>query len=300
VQKGRVPVFTHLTDLHKGVIFYVIAFALVLGVTFLPVDGQTMLLAAMCVPSVTVALMLFAVTRDGFTRAGLASLGLHRLGIRMWPLAILAPLTVLGISYALVWTTGIGTFTPPADVDGVDGWITALLPGLIQALVVGTVTFSLAEELGWRGYLQPHLTPALGNVPGMALTGLLHGLFHMPLIFLTPYYHPDGNRWLIVPLFLTTFTIAGLLYGYMRLQTDSVWPACLAHSAHNYFWALGGFLTVAASPVAAEYLAGETGILPLVGYGIIAAWLLTRPSQPRASAPVPTDTSFPRAAHSAS
>jgi hypothetical protein len=56
----------------------------------------------------------------------------------------------------------------------------------------------------------------------MAVTGLLHGLFHMPIIFLTPYYHPDGNRWIIVPLFLAAFTIGGLLYGYLRVTTNSV------------------------------------------------------------------------------
>jgi membrane protease YdiL (CAAX protease family) len=82
----------------------------------------------------------------------------------------------------------------------------------------------------------------------------------MPIIFLTPYYHPDGNRWLIVPLFLAAFTIGGLLYGWVRLRTDSMWPASLAHSAHNYFWALFGSFTVANSPVAAEYLAGKRGV----------------------------------------
>ena len=31
---------------------------------------------------------------------------------------------------------------------------------------------------------------------------------------------------------------------------------------------------MATSPVAAEYLAGESGILIIIGYGIVAAWLL--------------------------
>jgi hypothetical protein len=35
-------------------------------------------------------------------------------------------------------------------------------------------------------------------------------------------------------------------------------------------------LTVWASPLAAEYLAGESGILIILGYGIAAAWLLRR------------------------
>ena len=55
-----------------------------------------------------------------------------------------------------------------------------------------------------------------------------------------------------------------------------MWPASLAHSAHNYFCALLGSMTVATSPVAAEYLAGETGLLPIVGYAIVAAILVRR------------------------
>jgi membrane protease YdiL (CAAX protease family) len=131
--------------------------------------------------------------------------------------------------------------------------------------------------------------PALGSIRGMALTGLLHGVFHLPLILQTPFYHPGGDRLILVPLFLATFTIAGLLYGYLRVTTNSAWPASLAHSAHNYAWGMFSLVSIANSPVAAEYLAGESGILIILGYGIAAVWLLardrTRASQ-RREAPV--------------
>jgi membrane protease YdiL (CAAX protease family) len=268
-------VFTRLSDLGKGITFFGIVFALVVGVTFVPLDGLTVLKVAMFMPTVAVLLMLLVVTRDGFSRAGWASLGLHRAGLRFWPLAILAPLLVLGTAHGVVWSTGIATFSPPAGLDAA-GWVGGLASGMVQNIVFVALTFSLGEEIGWRGYLLPKLAAALGPRRGMALTGLLHGLFHMPIIFLTPFYHSDGNRWLIVPLFLTTHTIAGLLFGYVRLRAGSVWPASLAHSAHNYFWALFGSLTVATSPLATEYLAGETGLLPIVGYGVLAAWLVLR------------------------
>jgi membrane protease YdiL (CAAX protease family) len=156
----------------------------------------------------------------------------------------------------------------------VAGWANGLGQGIVSYLVIATLTFSLAEEIGWRGYLLPKLVLAAGAVPAMALTGLMHGAFHLPLILLTSFYHPDGNRLIVIPLFLAAFTIGGLPYGYLRLTYDSTWPASLAHSAHNYFWALFGSLTIATSPVAAEYLAGESGILIIIGYGIAAAWLL--------------------------
>jgi membrane protease YdiL (CAAX protease family) len=271
---------THLSDLGKGLAFYGIVFALVVGLAFTPLEGQTMLLVAMFMPTVATLLMLLVVTPDGYSRAGWATLGLHRPGLKVWPVAVLGPLLVLGAAYGLVWSTGIAAFVPPAGLDAA-GWVVGLASGLFQNLVVVTLTFSIGEELGWRGYLLPRLAAGLGPRRGMLLTGLLHGGFHLPIILLTPFYHPEGNRLVIVPLFLVTFTVAGLLYGWLRLRTGSVWPASLAHSAHNYFWALFGSLTVATSPLATEYLAGETGIVPIVGYGLVAAWLVRRLGAPR-------------------
>jgi uncharacterized protein len=268
-------VFTRLSDPGKGLTFYGIVFAFVVGVTFVPLDGDTMLKLAMLIPTSAVLLMLLVVTRDGYSKAGWASLGLHRAGIKGWSLAVLVPLAVLGTAYGFVWSTGIATFTPPTGLDPA-GWASGLAQGIFGNLVIATLTVSLGEELGWRGYLLPRLAASLGSRRGMALTGLLHGLFHMPIIFLTPFYHPDGNRWIFVPLFLAAFTVGGLLYGYLRLSTDSVWPASLAHSAHNYLWALFGSMTVATSPLAAEYLAGESGILIIVGYCVRRAKLTGR------------------------
>jgi hypothetical protein len=85
-------VFTQLTDLRKALIFFGIVFALATGVTFLPLDGLTMPLLSMLMPTVAVLLMLLLVTRDGFSRAGWASLGLHRAGLKVWHLAIGAPI----------------------------------------------------------------------------------------------------------------------------------------------------------------------------------------------------------------
>src|ERR671928_1425042 len=97
--------FPGLSELTKGLTFYAIVFALVVGVAFAPLDGHTLLLVAMAMPALAVLLMLLVVTRDGFSRAGWASLGLHRAGIKGWPLAVLAPLAVLGAAHGFVWST---------------------------------------------------------------------------------------------------------------------------------------------------------------------------------------------------
>jgi uncharacterized protein len=293
--KVRHRVFTQLSDLAKGLIFYGMVLVLATGITFLPLDGDMMTKGAMFIPIAVVLLMLLVVTRDGHTRTGWASLGLHRLGIESWPIAVLVPTAVVGAAHVIVWATGVAAYNDP----GLDaaGWAAGLAQGIVGNVIVATLTFSIAEEIGWRGYLLPRLMPALGSTRGMALTGLLHGIYHLPVIFLTPFYHPGGDRVILVPLFLAAFTIGGLLYGYLRVTTDSTWPASLAHSTHNYAWNLFSGLTVATSPVAAEYLAGESGILIILGYAIATAWLLPRLRSRASDRVAAVGVALPRTAH---
>ena len=87
-----------------------LALALMPGTTTMP--GATTFVY-MFTPLVAVVIMLFVITRDGCTKAGSKSLGLHRLGV---------------------------------------------VPLFAVFLIVQTsLTNSLGEEIGWRGYLLPRL-----------------------------------------------------------------------------------------------------------------------------------------------
>lgn len=262
--------FHHLTDTTKALTFYSIAFGLAVLVTLLsPLLGAGAAFLTMFTPLFAVLLMLLVVTRDGYSRAGWRSLGLHRAGLRGWPLALIGPALVLGCTYALAWAIGVGKFAQPAD------GIADMLLNLLAELLIGGLIGGLGEEIGWRGYFLPHLL-TLGRQRALLLSGLLHGAWHLPLLLLTPFYHGLGDRWIVVPLFLLTLTAAGVFYGYLRLATDSVWPAALAHSSFNAFWNLFSTLTVAVSPLALEYLAGETGVFTLVSTAIVGGWLVYR------------------------
>lgn len=263
--------FTQLNHLMQAGLYYLIAFTLaVLVAVFGQGLGERSAILTMFTPLAAVLFMLLVVTRDGYTRTGWRVLGLHQAGWGGWALALLGPLLVMGCTYAIVWTTGIGRL----DLTQFQGAINFLL-NLVISLIV-TALLALAEEIGWRGYLLPHLLP-LGRMKALLLSGLLHGLWHLPLILLTPFYHASGNRLIVVTLFLLTLTVAGVLYGYLRLTSGSVWPVALAHGALNTFWFQFSALTVAASsPLLLEYLAGESGLLSLLGAALLAGWLLYR------------------------
>jgi membrane protease YdiL (CAAX protease family) len=143
--------------------------------------------------------MLLVVTRDGYGATGWAGLGLHRSGFRKWGLALFTPLPILLLSYGIVWSLGIATLNVPTGVNSLFGFI---LNSAIDGLVFGTI-FALGEEIGWRGYLLPRLLP-LGPTRAMLLSGLLHGIWHFPMIFFTSAYHSEGNRLRLGVSFMAT------------------------------------------------------------------------------------------------
>jgi uncharacterized protein len=263
--------FTHLGELTKAAIFYAIAFGLAIVVAGAPIPDDPKPVLYMFPPAMAALVMLLVVTRDGYTRAGWADLGLHRPGFRRWPAALLAPVLLLGSVYSIAWLSGA-----LAVADGIDRQrVIGVVVDTLLSITVGTATFMLGEELGWSGYLLPRLA-VLGHERAGAVRGLLHAVWHFPLIFLTTTYLIHGNRFVTVPLFVVTLTCAGLAYAYFRFSTGSVWPGTIAHAAFNYVGGAFDGLTDQSTPTTAAYLVGEGGILTAAGSVVLAAWAAWR------------------------
>ncbi|HEX8488652.1 MAG TPA: type II CAAX endopeptidase family protein [Propionibacteriaceae bacterium] len=273
--------FRTLSPLRCAATFYLLAFAMVVAVAL--TGGTTA--AAMLTPAVATVLTLLVLTREGWTRRGWASLGLHRLGLRTWPVAILLPLLIVAVGAAVVLSTDAASWQTPEHASRYPAWT---LPAFLLAnIAYASVTTSLTEEIGWRGYLLPHLTQ-FGVRRALLLSGLLHGIWHLPVMLLTSLYHPAGSRLVVVPMFLVAVTALGVFYGWLRLRTDSVWPAVLAHSAHNVAVAWMSGLVVG-NAVVIQYVAGE-GAITTAAYVAIAVVLLVRAKNPESL--VERDASF--------
>ncbi len=175
--------FKQLSPFARAGIFYALALALALGVTFIPGAGSALY---MFTPLAAVMLMQLVITRDGYARDGWQVLGLGRLGLQAWTPAVLVPLLVMGVAYGIIWITGLARLVVPTDIDDIP---VAYVPLVAVLLVLkSSLTVALGEELGWRGYLLPHIE-TLGRWRAALLSGLLHGIWHLPLIFLTSVYH---------------------------------------------------------------------------------------------------------------
>jgi membrane protease YdiL (CAAX protease family) len=103
----------------------------------------------------------------------------------------------------------------------------------VLTLPIAIVTSSFAafgEEIGWRGWLTPNLRP-LGTWPCLLLTGVIWGVWHSPIILLGYNYARTDALGVV---FMTAWCVLlGVVFGWLRLRTASVWPAVLAHGAIN-------------------------------------------------------------------
>ena len=217
-------------------------------------------------PLLAVLIMMFLITDDGRTREGRALLGLYRLEVRLWWIAILGAFLITLLASAMTWATRFASFTTPASP------VDTVLNFAVNAIVT-ILTFAAAEEVAFRGYLLPRLLQ-LGRNKALAITGLVHAAWHLPLILLTSLYHSDGDLLIILPLFVGTIVAAGFVYGDLRIATGSIWPASIAHGVHNASWGALAALTFTSSPVLVnEYLAGDTGVFILLTTIVAAFWL---------------------------
>jgi membrane protease YdiL (CAAX protease family) len=253
----------------KAAIFYAFAFAgsLAIALFVTPLIGGWSLPLVMLTPLVSVLLMKLVVTREGYHKGGWSDLGLGRLGLKYWPMAFGLPFAVLLFAYGTVWLTGLAEFGVPPGF----GFSTPL--DFVFSFAV-TMFVCFGEEIGWRGYLLPKLM-SLGHRPALVISGILQGLWHLPFIVFTTVYHGAANPWIAIPLFLVTMTIAGILFGYLRIASKSTWPAVITHGTFNIYWTLFIAYTVSGPIWATEYLAGESGILTIAAVAVLA-WIMIR------------------------
>lgn len=145
--------------------------------------------------------------------------------------------------------TGAWVQQYPADFEGAGGLIDiieeqgvavdivpvgVLIAGQFVSIAIGAVINTLpalGEEVGWRGWLVPRLM-AWGPVRMILVSGVLWGLWHAPLILLG-YNYPGAPGALGLVMMTGMCTLMGGVLAWLRLRSESVWPAALAHASLN-------------------------------------------------------------------
>lgn len=138
------------------------------------------------------------------------SLGVHRLlGGKMPSLA------------EVLWGMGLDT--------GDELLAVALLPlfFLINTAIGGPV----AEELGWRGFLQARLQGKYGYALSGVLVGCAWACWHLPLHFFFPQAVAGMPFWAYFPLMIFLSVFLGWVYARSR---GSLWPVIILHGSANF------------------------------------------------------------------
>lgn len=155
--------------------------------------------------------------------------------------------------------------------------------GLAILMSVPTLVLAFGEEVGWRGYLLPRLLP-IGVWPALLASGVVWGLWHSPQLFIQ-YTHGGFNAGQVA-LFLAFCVVAGVIMGWLRLASGSVWPAVIAHGANNALNTVG-FLTLAAADADTNALLYPGGLGGLVGLAVLAVTAAVLALTGRIRAPAP-------------
>lgn len=264
---------------------------------FLPVS-----LLVMLTPGVAALVTVRLVDRERrvWTRLGVVTPGASPARVLAWAAAALG-VCVAMVLVALPVGALLGVY--PADFVGLSGLravvdeqleavgapplqvpVAALLVGQLVNVVIGAVINTvpaLGEELGWRGYLFPRLL-RLGTVPAIVVSGVVWGVWHAPLLVLG-YNYPGASPLVAIAAMCGMATVVGAILAWVRMRSDSVWPAALGHGAIN---AAAGFTFVLAEAGAtvdttqASILGWSGWIVPAVLVAVLVVRGRLRPATP--------------------
>lgn len=143
-------------------------------------------------------------------------------------IAYLLPILYAGLTYSIIWLSGLGEVdmsvlgrNPAQEI------FHSLTIGLIPALFL-----ALGEEIGWRGFLVPRLRQEMSYKNTALLSGMMWGIWHIPLI-ISGGYRSSAPIWYSILCFLILIIGISFVFTWIRLQSGSLWTAVILHATHN-------------------------------------------------------------------
>lgn len=171
-------------------------------------------------PLIAALIMRLLISREGFADA---HLGIRRVSWKFWLLALLLPFFWNSVQDAIQYFAGF------IAVD----W-SKIPAGLYRVPInlFGGLIIFIGEEFGWRSYLVEKLRP-LGRWNALLLSGFVWSLWHLPLLIVPNLHYGYDLTIFGTILTLFVFVLMGFIFGWLYLESNSVWPCVLMHSFNN-------------------------------------------------------------------
>jgi membrane protease YdiL (CAAX protease family) len=159
------------------------------------------------------------------------------------------------------------------------GWgsitILELVGRIVLNAVVGLAVVSflaLFEEIGWRAWLLPRLAEYIGARRAVVATAAIWAFWHVPFQ-LSGISHINGVSPLNLAATVPLGTMAaGLILGWLWLQTESIWLVAIAHGALNN-WGQYAFKYMKESTAPqTDLMVLSAGSLALLFVGVLLLW----------------------------
>jgi membrane protease YdiL (CAAX protease family) len=212
-------------------------------------------------------------------REGFADVSFRFGGYHWWRailFALVFPTGVGLVAYGIAWSIGLAHFVSPTG--GASDAIMKVLSltvhspllnfalRLLLATTLGTVVGILTaagEEIGWRGYMLTRLIDA-GCPRPILVSGLIWGLWHLPLIFAGLYATGPSALSPVFSacIFMGVVTSFAFIMAKLRLTTGSIWPPIVLHATWNA--TIQGVFDRATTGPAVLLWTGESGLLVLL------------------------------------
>jgi membrane protease YdiL (CAAX protease family) len=233
---------------------------------------------AMWGPGLAAIFVTLFIAKKPFSSLRLNTLGPKRFYLWAWFLP--AALTILGGAFTLLFgvakldlnftmiRNALNAAPGGADVPP----MVIVLSQMLLALTLGpliNVLFTMGEELGWRGFLLPHLLP-LGQWKAVILSGVIWGVWHAPAIAQGHNY--PGYPILGIFMMIIFCVLLGIIISWLYINTKSPWVAALAHGAVN---AIAGLPVLFFAPDFNVALGGTLAApTAWIGMALFIAWLV--------------------------
>jgi len=262
--------------------------------------------AMMATPAIAALIVVFFVDRPINKARALGIVPLRPVGrlIKYLALALVVPVALILVALPIGAALGVypadfvnfsayrelldaqlGSLGVPVELPPIGILVALQLVNVLIGAFINLIP-ALGEELGWRGWLLPKLMP-LGAVPAILVSGVIWGLWHAPLVLLG-YNYPTAPGWLGVLCMIAMCILVGAIFGWLRLRSQSVWPAALAHGAFNAAAGFSLIMSAAGSTIdttQATILGWSGWIVPLVVVVVLVATGQFRGPKPRYAPP---------------
>ncbi len=221
------------------------------------------------------ALLLRIFAKDGWKDFGLKP---NLKGNIRWYLISLLAFPVI-ITLTILIGKGLGLIsTPTFSISTVGVFAYTFLLGLLPMFIK-----NIFEEFAWRGYLAPKVYSLNINIfIGHLIVGFIWAIWHLPyyLFFLDQNYIQEFTT-LSLPMFLfmvlITYLSWAIVFGELRLLTNSVWPTVLIHMVEDAF--LIQLFTekhIIIAPNTDWLVSPMSGLISIILFLLLGIWLGTK------------------------